>query len=146
MSKELMKILILNGPNLNLQGKRKVEIYGTQTFEEYLEELAALYPNHSFDYFQSNHEGVLIETIHSSATKYDGIVFNAGAYTHTSVALHDAIEAVTTPVIEVHISSILKREGFRHTSMLAPVAVGSIMGFGLDSYRLGVEALIGAKK
>ncbi len=141
-----MKILILNGPNLNLQGKRKVEIYGTTTFESYLEELSTLYPDHSLDYFQSNHEGVLIETIHESAAKYDGIVFNAGAYTHTSVALHDAIEAVATPVIEVHISSILKREGFRHVSMLAPVAVGSIMGFGLDSYRLGVEALIGVKQ
>ncbi len=140
-----MKILILNGPNLNLQGTRNVEIYGTTTFEEYLTTLQANYPAHQFDYFQSNHEGDLIDTIHKSVGNYDGIVFNAGAYTHTSVALHDAISAVTTPVVEVHISSILAREGFRHNSMLAPVVVGSIMGFGLESYRLGVEALIGRK-
>ncbi|MFI3258891.1 MAG: type II 3-dehydroquinate dehydratase [Rikenellaceae bacterium] len=138
-----MKILILNGPNLNLQGTRNPEIYGTTTFETYIEELRSKFTSHQFDYFQSNHEGDLIDAIHQSATKYDGIVFNAGAYTHTSVALHDAISAVTTPVVEVHISSILAREGFRHHSMLAPVVKGSIMGFGLDSYRLGVEALIG---
>ncbi|MFI3305120.1 MAG: type II 3-dehydroquinate dehydratase [Rikenellaceae bacterium] len=138
-----MKILILNGPNLNLQGTRNVEIYGTTTFEEYLSELEASYTDHEFDYFQSNHEGDLIDVIHKSVATYDGIVFNAGAYTHTSVALHDAISAVATPVVEVHISSILAREGFRHHSMLAPVVVGSIMGFGLDSYRLGVEAIIG---
>ncbi|MFI3304472.1 MAG: type II 3-dehydroquinate dehydratase [Rikenellaceae bacterium] len=141
-----MKILILNGPNLNLQGTRNVEIYGTTTFEEYMEQLQQSYPNLDFDYFQSNHEGVLIDTIHQSVGKYDGIVFNAGAYTHTSVALHDAISAVVTPVVEVHISSILAREGFRHHSMLAPVVVGSIMGFGLESYRLGVEALVGRDK
>ncbi len=141
-----MKILILNGPNLNLQGTRNVEIYGTTTFESYLEELRTLYTNITFEYFQSNHEGVLIDIIHASVEQYDGIVFNAGAYTHTSVALHDAISAVKTPVVEVHISSILAREGFRHHSMLAPVAIGSIMGFGLDSYRLGVEALRGALK
>ncbi len=144
--KTQMKILILNGPNLNLQGTRNVEIYGTTTFESYLEELRTLYTNITFEYFQSNHEGVLIDIIHASVEQYDGIVFNAGAYTHTSVALHDAISAVKTPVVEVHISSILAREGFRHHSMLAPVAIGSIMGFGLDSYRLGVEALRGALK
>ncbi|MFI3247495.1 MAG: type II 3-dehydroquinate dehydratase [Rikenellaceae bacterium] len=141
-----MKILILNGPNLNLQGTRNVEIYGTTTFETYLEELRAGYPTHQFEYFQSNHEGVLIDTIHATVGRYDGVVFNAGAYTHTSVALHDAISAVVTPFVEVHISSILAREGFRHHSMLAPVVIGSIMGFGLDSYRLGVEAILGMKK
>lgn len=142
-AKAKMKILILNGPNLNLQGTRNTAVYGTITFESYLKQLAELFPTITFQYYQSNHEGALIDEIHASASKYDGIVFNAGAYTHTSVALHDAIEAVTTPVVEVHISSILAREGFRHHSMLASVAIGSIMGFGLDSYRLGVEALRG---
>ncbi len=140
-----MNILVLNGPNLNLQGSRNVEIYGTTTFEEYIEELRAKFEGTQIDYFQSNHEGDLIDQIHQSAGRYDGIVFNAGGYTHTSVALRDAISAVVTPVVEVHISSILAREDFRHHSMLAPVAVGSIMGFGLDSYRLGVEALLNRK-
>ena len=140
----MKKILILNGPNLNLQGKRDTAIYGTTTFEEYIAELSKRYEGRSeFDYFQSNIEGELINSIHSSVDKYDGIVLNAGGYTHTSVALRDAISAVKTPVVEVHISSILAREEFRHVSMIAPVAVGSIMGFGLDSYRLGVEALLG---
>ena len=140
----MKKILILNGPTLNLQGKRDVNVYGSTTFEEYIATLAARYVESvEFDYFQSNIEGELINAIHQSVGHYDGIVFNAGGYTHTSVALRDAISAVTTPVVEVHISSILAREEFRHTSMLAPVAKGSIMGFGLDSYRLGVEALLG---
>ncbi|MFI3281546.1 MAG: type II 3-dehydroquinate dehydratase [Rikenellaceae bacterium] len=137
-----MKILILNGPNLNLQGTRNVEIYGSTTFEEYIETLRASYPAVKFDYFQSNIEGELIDQIHKSVGTLDGVVINAGGYTHTSVALRDAIAAVATPVVEVHISSILAREEFRHISMIAPVAIGSIMGFGLDSYRLGVEALI----
>ena len=139
----MKKILILNGPNLNLQGKRDVDIYGSTTFEEYIAALAARFVGRAeFDYFQSNIEGELINAIHASVGKYDGIVFNAGGYTHTSVALRDAIAAVSTPVVEVHISSILSREEFRHKSMIAPVAKGSIMGFGLDSYRLGVEALL----
>lgn len=139
----MKKILILNGPNLNLQGTRDVEIYGTVTFEQYTTTLAERYAGRvEFDYFQSNIEGELINAIHASVGKYAGIVFNAGGYTHTSVALRDAIAAVKTPVVEVHISSILAREEFRHTSMIAPVAKGSIMGFGLDSYRLGVEALL----
>ncbi len=137
-----MKILILNGPNLNLQGKRDVAIYGSTTFEEYIDDLRSKYPNIDFGYFQSNIEGELINEIHASVNQYDGIVMNAGGYTHSSVAIRDAISAVSTPVVEVHISSILAREEFRHTSMLAPVAIGSIMGFGLDSYRLGVEALV----
>lgn len=139
----MKKILILNGPNLNLQGKRDVNIYGSTTFEEYIATLSARYAGRvEFDYFQSNIEGELINSIHESVGRYDGVVLNAGGYTHTSVALRDAISAVTTPVAEVHISSILAREEFRHTSMIAPVAKGSIMGFGLDSYRLGVEALL----
>ena len=138
----MKKILILNGPNLNLQGTRNVEIYGSTTFEEYTATLAEHYTDRvEFDYFQSNIEGELINAIHQSVGRYDGIVLNAGGYTHTSVALRDAISAVTTPVVEVHISSILAREEFRHISMLAPVCRGSIMGFGLDSYRLGIEAL-----
>lgn len=139
----MKKILILNGPNLNLQGKRDVNVYGTTTFEEYTASLAERYAGRvTFDYFQSNIEGELINAIHASVGVYDGIVLNAGGYTHTSVALRDAISAVVTPVVEVHISSILAREEFRHISMIAPVAKGSIMGFGLDSYRLGVEALL----
>ena len=139
----MKKILILNGPNLNLQGKRDVNIYGSTTFEEYIATLAERFTGSAeFDYFQSNIEGELINAIHQSVGRYDGIVFNAGGYTHTSVALRDAISAVATPVVEVHISSILAREEFRHISMIAPVAKGSIMGFGLDSYRLGVEALL----
>lgn len=139
----MKKILILNGPNLNLQGKRDVNIYGTTTFEEYTASLSERYAGRvTFDYFQSNIEGELINAVHASVGVYDGIVLNAGGYTHTSVALRDAISAVTTPVVEVHISSILAREEFRHISMIAPVAKGSIMGFGLDSYRLGVEALL----
>ena len=139
----MKKILILNGPNLNLQGTRDVKVYGTTTFEEYTASLAERYAGKvEFDYFQSNIEGELINAVHQSVDKYDGIVLNAGGYTHTSVALRDAISAVKTPVVEVHISSILAREEFRHISMIAPVAKGSIMGFGLDSYRLGVEALL----
>lgn len=139
----MKKILILNGPNLNLQGKRDVNIYGSTTFEEYIATLAERFAGRAeFDYFQSNIEGELINAIHQSVGRYDGIAFNAGGYTHTSVALRDAISAVATPVVEVHISSILAREEFRHISMIAPVAKGSIMGFGLDSYRLGVEALL----
>lgn len=137
----LMKILILNGPNLNLQGRRDTDVYGTKTFEEFLDELRARYAEDVLDYLQSNVEGELINALHNSVGVYDGVIFNAGGYTHTSVALRDAISAISTPVVEVHISSILAREEFRHVSMLAPVAVGSIMGFGLDSYKLGIEAL-----
>lgn len=136
-----MKILILNGPNLNLQGRRDTDVYGTKTFEEFLTELRNSYPEVEIDYFQSNVEGELINALHRSMGVYDGVVLNAGGYTHTSVALRDAVAAVSTPVVEVHISSILAREEFRHQSLLAAVAIGSIMGFGLDSYRLGVEAL-----
>lgn len=136
-----MKILILNGPNLNLQGRRDTDVYGTQTFDEYLEVLQKRFPQDEIELFQSNVEGELINKLHASVGEYDGVVMNAGGYTHTSVAIRDAIAAISTPVVEVHISSILAREEFRHVSMLAPVCRGSIMGFGLDSYRLGIEAL-----
>jgi len=136
-----MKILILNGPNLNLQGRRDTDVYGTKSFEELLDELRATYADDTLDYLQSNVEGELINALHASVGVYDGVVLNAGGYTHTSVALRDAVSAVSTPVVEVHSSSILAREEFRHVSLLAPVAIGSIMGFGLDSYRLGIEAL-----
>ncbi len=136
-----MKLLILNGPNLNLQGRRDTHVYGTQRFEDFLERLRARYPYCTLDYRQSNHEGVLIDAIQQADGTYDGVVLNACGYTHTSVALRDAVSAVAVPVVEVHISSILAREEFRRISLLAPVAAGSVMGFGLDSYRLGVEAL-----
>ena len=138
-----MKILILNGPNLNLQGRRDPEVYGTETFEEFLERLRAGFQGVEFGYFQSNVEGELIDALQRAEGHYDGVVLNAGGYTHTSVALRDAVAAVSVPVVEVHISSILAREEFRHVSLLAPVVKGSIMGFGLDSYRLGAEALLG---
>lgn len=137
----IMKILIVNGPNLNLQGRRDTGVYGTRTFGDYFAELRAAFPEVEFTFFQSNIEGELIDAVQQADGSVDGVVLNAGGYTHTSVALRDAVSAVSVPVVEVHISSILAREEFRHVSLLAPVAVGSIMGFGLDSYRLGVEAL-----
>lgn len=138
-----MKILILNGPNLNLQGRRQTDVYGSMTFDEYLDILRKRFADVEIDYMQSNVEGELINALHDSMGRYDGVVLNAGGYTHTSVALRDAVAAITTPVVEVHISSILAREEFRHVSLLAGVVKGSVMGFGLESYRLGVEALIG---
>lgn len=137
-----MKILILNGPNLNLLGKREPGIYGAQGFEEYYEELRKRYPNVEFEYFQSNIEGTMIDKLHEVGFSYDGIVLNAGAYTHTSVALQDAIRGIAAPVVEVHISNVHKREEFRHHSMISCACLGVICGFGLDSYRLGVEALL----
>ena len=136
-----MKILIINGPNLNLLGKRQTDIYGNRSFEEYLDGLYKQYPQHQIDYFQSNCEGAIIDRLHADGFGVDAIVLNAGAYTHTSIAIADAVRSISAPVVEVHISSILAREEFRHVSMLAPVCRGSIMGFGLDSYRLGIEAL-----
>lgn len=138
----LKKILILNGPNLNLQGRRDREVYGTGTFDDLLQALRGRYPQMQIELLQSNIEGELIDALHRSEGLFDGVVMNAGGYTHTSVAIRDAIAAVSTPVVEVHISSILAREEFRHVSMIAPVCRGSIMGFGLDSYRLGIEALL----
>ena len=140
-----MEIVIINGPNLNLLGRREPEKYGHSSFEEYLSSLKSLYPKVIFSYFQSNIEGEIINEIHKSGFIQDGIVLNAGGYTHTSVAITDAIAAVTAPVIEVHISNILASEEFRHTSLIGRSCKGSISGFGLDSYRLAVEALIGIK-
>ena len=138
-----MKILIINGANLNLLGRRQPEIYGHESFEDFLGALRARYSEHTIDYYQSNIEGELVDALQQAEGTYDGVVLNAGGYTHTSVVLRDAIAAISTPVVEVHISSILAREEFRHVSLIAPVAVGSIMGFGMESYRLGVEHLIG---
>ncbi len=138
-----MKILIVNGPNLNLLGRREPQIYGTRGFEEYLETLVKRYPQVEFGYCQSNIEGELVTILQQADGVWDGVVLNAGAYTHTSVALRDAIGGVDVPVVEVHISCILSREEFRHVSLIAPKCKGSVMGFGLDSYRLGVEALLG---
>ena len=138
-----MNILIINGANLNLLGRRQPEIYGRESFEEYLEALRARYSAHRLDYYQSNIEGEIVDKLQQADGNYDGIILNAGGYTHTSVVIRDAIAAIAVPVVEVHISSILAREEFRHVSLIAPVAKGSIMGFGLDSYRLGVESLLG---
>ncbi len=137
-----MKLLILNGPNLNLLGKREPEIYGSKTFVDYFNELKEKYPAIDLTYFQSNHEGELIDKIHEVGFDYDGIVFNAGAYTHTSIALSDAIKGITTPVIEVHISNVHARESFRHHSYLSPVVSGVILGFGLKSYDLALASFM----
>ena len=137
-----MKIQIINGPNLNLLGVREKSIYGNTSFESYLEELRKRYANITINYYQSNVEGEIINKLHEVGFEYDGIVINAGAYTHTSIAIADAIAAINTPVIEVHISNVHKREEFRHTSMLAASCRGVIAGFGMDSYRLAVENLI----
>lgn len=137
-----MEIAIINGPNLNLLGVREKAIYGSQGFEVYFQELKNRFLGVELFYFQSNIEGELINEIHRCGFEAEGIVLNAGAYTHTSVALADAISAVPAPVVEVHISNVFKREAFRHHSYIAPVCAGSISGFGLDSYRLAIEALI----
>jgi len=136
-----MKILLINGPNLNLLGIREKSIYGNTSFEKYFETLQARFPDIQMEYYQSNIEGELINKLHERGFEYDGIIINAGAYTHTSVAIRDAISGIKTPVVEVHISNILTRESFRHESLIGPACAGSIMGFGLDSYRLGIEAI-----
>ncbi len=138
-----MKISIINGPNLNLLGTREPSVYGSQTFESYYQSLLERFPQVEFDYFQSNVEGELINRLHEVGFSSDLILLNAGAYTHTSVALGDAIKSIDTSVIEIHISNTFSREDFRHTSYITPVAKGLIVGFGLDSYRLGVESLVG---
>lgn len=134
-----MKILILNGPNLNLLGTREPGIYGVRTFDDFLAALRADFRGVQIDYKQSNVEGELINTLHEYGFTADGIILNAGGYTHTSVALGDAVKAITTPVIEVHISNIFAREEFRHVSFIAPHCAGSISGFGVESYRLAVQ-------
>ena len=138
----MKKIQIINGPNLNLLGKREPTVYGNSSFEDYLDTLRARYPQCEIAYYQSNVEGEMINKIHEVGFTYDGIVLNAGAYTHTSIALHDAIKAVTTPVVEVHISNVHAREWFRHVSLLSAACKRVILGFGLDSYRLAVESFV----
>ena len=142
----MMKIQIINGPNINLLGKREPSIYGSTSFEDYYQTLKERYPDVELDNFQSNVEGELINKIHEVGFSSDGIILNAGAYTHTSIALQDAIRSVTTPVIEVHISNVHTREEFRHKSMIACACKGVICGFGLDSYRLALEALLGTSR
>jgi len=137
-----MKVIIINGPNLNLLGKREPEIYGNTSFEEYFNELKSKYPTIELEYYQSNVEGELINKLHETGFTYDAIVLNAGGYTHTSVALGDAVAAITSPVIEVHISNIYTREEYRQHSLLSKHCNGVICGFGLDSYRLAIESII----
>lgn len=141
-----MRIQIINGPNLNLLGVREPEIYGSEGFDTCLSQLRAAYPEIQIDYFQSNVEGFLIDKIHEVGFSYDGIILNAGAYTHTSVALHDAIRSITTPVVELHISNVFQREAFRHHSMISPACKGIICGFGMNGYRLAIEALVDYKE
>lgn len=134
-----MKILILNGPNLNLLGKREPEIYGTATFDAYFSDLEKQFPTVNLSYYQSNVEGYLIDKLHEVGFDWDGVILNAGAYTHTSLALGDAIAGISTPVVEVHISNVFARESVRHHSFIAPNCVGSISGFGMRSYELALR-------
>jgi len=137
-----MKIIIINGPNLNLLGQREPGVYGSESFESYLEFLKKKYSDIGFTYFQSNVEGEIINKLHETGFSYDGIIINAGGYTHTSVAIGDAVKAIKTPVVEVHISNVHAREEFRSISMISAGMKGVITGFGMDSYRLGVESFL----
>ena len=141
-----MQVQIINGPNLNLLGSREPGIYGEESFSEFLDRLKSDYPNIEISYFQSNVEGEIINQLHETGFSYDGIILNAGGYTHTSVAIRDAIKAIKTPVVEVHISNVYGREEFRHKSMLTAVCMGVIAGFGLNSYKLAIESLLLANK
>lgn len=137
-----MKLLILNGPNLNLLGKREPEIYGTNSFEDFFKDIQNEFSTIDLLYFQSNIEGEIIDKLHEVGFNFDGIILNAGAYTHTSVAIGDAVKAIETPVIEVHISNVHSREDFRHVSYIAPNAHGVIAGFGLQSYTLAIQSFL----
>lgn len=137
-----MKIIIINGPNLNLLGKREPEVYGNTSFESYFNDLQNAFPQLTLSYYQSNVEGELINKLHEVGFSYDGIIFNAGGYTHTSVAIADAVAAITTPVVEVHISNIFAREEYRHVSLLGKHCKGSISGFGLKSYDLALQSFL----
>ncbi len=137
-----MKILIINGPNLNLLGIREKSIYGSESFEDYFKRLQESYNDLELSYYQSNIEGELINKLHENGFNSDGIIINAGAYTHTSVGIRDAIAGIKTPVVEVHISNTLTREDFRHKSLIGPVCKGCIMGFGLESYRLAIQSFV----
>lgn len=134
-----MRIQIINGPNLNLLGKRETSIYGTSSFEDFFQTLKATYSDIDLHYYQSNVEGEIINKLHETGFDFDGIIINAGAYTHTSVAIHDAIGGIKTPVVEVHISNVYAREEYRHTSLITSKCVGMITGFGMDSYTLALE-------
>ena len=138
----MMNIAILNGPNLNLLGKREPEVYGNKDFDQYFDQLQSLFPEINLTYYQSNVEGELINELQRVGFDVDGIILNAAAYTHTSVGIGDAIKAISTPVIEVHISNTFSREDFRHTSFVTPNAKGLILGFGLDVYRLAIESFL----
>jgi 3-dehydroquinate dehydratase-2 len=137
-----MKFIIINGPNLNLLGKREPEIYGSETFESYLEKLRNKYPNIDLEYFQSNHEGAIIDKLHEIGFSYDGIIINGGAYTHTSIAIADALGAIKTPAVEIHISDIHAREEYRKHSYFTPKCVGFFTGHGLKGYNLSIEKLL----
>ena len=137
-----MKLIIINGPNLNLLGKREPEIYGSKTFEEFFTELQLKFKNVELSYFQSNVEGELIDKLHEVGFNYDGIILNAAAYTHTSVAIGDAVKGITTPVVELHISNVHAREAFRHKSFIAPAAKGVLFGFGLKGYELAIQSFL----
>ena len=138
----MKKLIIINGPNLNLLGKREPEVYGDQSFEDFFNKLEKEFTTISLEYYQSNIEGELIDKLHEVGFNYDGIILNAGAYTHTSVGLGDAIKAITAPVVEVHISNTFSREEFRHVSYISPNAKGVIIGFGLESYNLAINSFI----
>lgn len=138
----MRKLIIINGPNLNLLGKREPTIYGNLSFTDYLEELKKKFSNVQINYYQSNVEGELINKLHEVGFDYDGIILNAAAYTHTSVGIGDAVKAIETPVIEVHISNTYAREEFRHHSYISPVAKGVVLGFGLQSYELAIQSFI----
>ena len=137
-----MKIIIINGPNLNLLGKREPSVYGSVSFEQYFEELRAAFPEIDFEYFQSNVEGEIINKLHEVGFTADGIILNAGGYSHTSVSIADAVKAINSPVVEVHISNVFAREDFRHKSLIAAYAKVSIIGFGLNSYRLAIQSFL----
>lgn len=140
-----MKIQIINGPNLNLLGKREPSVYGNQSFEEFLVQLRKRFPGTRLEYYQSNVEGELINKIHEIGFSFDGIILNAGAYTHTSIALHDAIGAISTPVVEVHISNVYSREEYRHVSLITSRCIGLITGFGMEGYALAVQYFLNTK-
>ncbi|MBK8670249.1 MAG: 3-dehydroquinate dehydratase [Saprospiraceae bacterium] len=137
----MVQIIIINGPNLNLLGVRQPEIYGTKSFDTYYTELEAAFPDYNLHYYQSNHEGDLIDKIQGVGYRYDGIILNAGGFTHTSIAIADALRSITTPVIEVHITNIYERESFRHTNFIKDSATHSIVGRGLDGYKEAIEYL-----
>ncbi len=142
INNEKMKLVIINGPNLNLLGKREKSIYGSKDFESFFKDLKNNFPDIEMHYYQSNIEGEIVNKIHEFGFNTDGIILNAGAYTHTSVAIRDAISGIKTPVVEVHISNTLSREDFRHKSIIGPVCRGCIMGFGLESYQLAIQSFI----